>query len=115
MWRICSDQRDDWLAERIELIEEFVTFTSAQAPAWKELTQAVDAASAKVDAACEPFEAADRPATAPARLEQAELMLATGLDVVQGLRPAVDGFYATLEPEQKAALDRMASRRDRDD
>ena len=108
---LCSDRRDGWLAERIGVIEAFVSFTPTQAPAWQNLKGAIDEASVKVGVACADFEDAGRPVTAPEHLERAEVLLATGFDVVQGLRPAVDGLYATLEPEQRAALDRLARRR----
>jgi hypothetical protein len=106
---VCSDARDEMLKDRLAFVESFGEFTPEQEPAWQQLTAAIRAGSAKVGKACTEFESLNTPATAPARLARVELMLSTGLDIVQGVRPAFEQFYAVLDDDQKAALDRLAS------
>jgi hypothetical protein len=106
---VCSDARYEMLEDRLAFAESFVDFTPEQEPAWQQLTAAIRAGSAKVGEACTEFESLDTPATAPARLARVELMLSTGLDIVEGVRPAFEQFYAVLDDDQKAALDRLAT------
>jgi hypothetical protein len=108
---LCSDARDEILEDRLALVESFVDFTDAQKPAWQQLTAAIRAGSAKVGKACAELEATDT--TAPAHLARVELMLRTGLDIVEGVRPAFEQFYAVLDDDQKAALDKLVSRHHR--
>jgi hypothetical protein len=110
---VCSDARDEMLEDRLAFAESFVDFTDEQQLAWQQLTAAIRAGSAKVGEACVELEALDTPANAPARLERVELMLSTGLDIVQEVRPAFEQFYAVLDDDQKAALDKLASRHHR--
>jgi hypothetical protein len=42
-----------------------------------------------------------------------ELIFSTGLDIVQEVRPAFEQFYAVLDDDQRAALDKLASRHHR--
>ena len=98
---------------RLAFVESFVDFTAEQEPAWQQLTAAIRAGGAKVGEACAKLEALDTSATAPARLARIELLLSTGLDIVQEVRPAFDQFYAVLDDDQKAALDKLASRHHR--
>jgi hypothetical protein len=46
-------------------------------------------------------------------LARVELMLSTGLDIIEGVRPAFEQFYAVLDDDQKAALDKLVSRHHR--
>ena len=107
---VCSDARDEMLEDRLAFAESFVDFTDEQERAWQQLTAAIRAGSAKVGEACAELEAIDTSATAPARLARIELMLITGLDIVEGVRPAFEQFYAVLDDDQKAALDKLSSR-----
>ena len=75
-----------------------------------ELTAAVRTGSATVGEACVEFETLQEEANAPARMAQAELVLGTALEIVQEVRPTFDDFYAVLDADQKAALDKMAYR-----
>jgi hypothetical protein len=111
--RACSDARDEMIEDRLAFVESFVDFTDEQQPAWQQLTAAIRAGSAKVGEACVELEALDARANAPARLERVELMLSTGLGIVREVRPAFEQFYAVLDDDQKAALDKVASRHHR--
>jgi hypothetical protein len=108
--RLCSDERDAWIEDKLELVESFVDFDDEQRPAWDALAEAVRAGSGRVGESCAGLDLEALPASAPARLEQMELMLSTGLDVVREVRPAFEQFYAVLDDQQKAALDRLTTR-----
>ncbi len=109
--QVCSDARDEILEERVAFVESFVDFTDEQEPAWQQLVAAIRAGSAKVGATCAELEA---PApTAPAHLARVELILSTGLDIVQQVRPEFEQFYAVLDDNQKTALDKLVSRHHR--
>ena len=109
MGRLCGDQRGAWLEDRIDLVESFVDFTPEQTPAWTALTEAARAGEARIGQTCEELDgASDDPV---GRLARLETMLGAGLDVVRTVRPAFDDFYAVLEPNQRAALDRLIERR----
>jgi hypothetical protein len=104
----CSDARDEMLEDRLAFVESFVDFTDVQEPAWQQLTAAIRDGSAKVGKACAELEATDT--TAPAHLARVELILSTGLGIIQEVRPAFEQFYAVLDEDQKAALDKLVSR-----
>jgi hypothetical protein len=108
---VCSDARDEILEERLTFVESFVDFTDEQEPAWQQLAAAVRAGSAKVGEACTELEAPDP--TAAAHLARVELILSTGLDIVQQVRPAFEQFYAVLDDDQKTVLDKLVSRHHR--
>jgi hypothetical protein len=108
---VCSDARDEILEDRVAFVESFVDFTDEQEPAWQQLAAAIRAGSAKVEEICAELEAPDP--TAPAHLARVELILSTGLDIVQQVRPAFEQFYAVLDDDQKAALDKLVSRHHR--
>jgi hypothetical protein len=108
---LCGDARDEILEDRLAFVESFVDFTDEQEPAWQQLTAAIRAGSAKVGEACTELEPPDP--TADAHLARVELILSTGLDIVQQVRPAFAQFYAVLDDDQKAALDRLVSRHHR--
>ncbi len=113
MRAICSDQRDARIAGAFDTVESFAAFNTAQTRAWEALKDSIRKASGDVGAACSDLKATDGPATAPERLARMERMMATGLAVVQGVRPKFDAFYNTLDEKQKAAIDRMTSRHGR--
>lgn len=108
--RLCSERRDDWLDGRIDLVESFVEFTPEQQPAWDALTVALRSGSERLGAACADLAGAERQ-DAGARLARLETMLQAGLDVVHTVRPAFDDFYAKLDDDQRAALDRLLEHR----
>lgn len=109
--RMCNEERrSEWIEDRLGLVESFADFGPEQAEAWTRLTAAVRAGSTKIGAACAEFEAEGPAENAPERLARAEAMMTTGLGIVQELRPAFDDFYAVLDDEQKAALDRVVTK-----
>jgi hypothetical protein len=96
------------LAEwRMDRIENATRPNETQKAALDQLRTASTKAAELIAAAC-PKEA---PATAPARLEQAEKRAQAMLQAVQTVRPAFDAFYAALDAEQKARLDAVGPRR----
>jgi hypothetical protein len=108
MARLCDEERrSDWIDARIERVEGAVELRSEQEEAWAGLTETVRAASARVGEACAEVTAAGRPQNASEHLARTETMLSTGLAIVQEVRPAFDDFYATLDDDQKATIDRM--------
>jgi hypothetical protein len=113
MRHLCGEGRDQRIDGFVELVESFVTFTPEQGEAWQGLVAAVRTSSASIDAACAELAGAGPPRTAADKLGRLETMLAKGLDVVQQVRPAFDTFYATLNDQQKQAIDDLASRRRR--
>jgi LTXXQ motif family protein len=108
---VCSDARDEMLEDRLAFVESFVDFTDEQEPAWQQLSAAIRAGSAKVGEACAEVEALDTSATG--HLARVELIFSTGLGIVQQVRPAFEQFYAVLDDDQKAALDKLVSRHHR--
>lgn len=112
MARACGPMRAERIDAGIGMIESFARFDDTQRPAWDEFKAAIDRAQAKVDQGCKATAAlraggADDP---PARLAMMEAMLSTGLEALREVRPAADKLYATLSPEQKAALQRVMER-----
>jgi len=108
-----ADARQEWLDARLGLVESFAEFNPEQAAAWTAFTDAVRTASGRMDELCEQAHPTERPDSAPERLARAETFLAAGLAVVQEVRPSFERLYATLNDEQKAALDRMTTGRHR--
>jgi hypothetical protein len=94
------------------MVESFARFDATQRPAWDELKAAIGRAQARVDEGCKATAAlrASGATEPPARLAMMEAMLSTGLDALREVRPAADKLYATLSPEQKAALQRFMER-----
>ena len=111
--RLCGERRDARLQDMVAFVESFVDFTPEQAAAWSGLTAALGDGSTRIGAACSELEAAGRPESAPGKLARLEVMLEAGLETVREVRPAFDGFYATLDAEQKQAIDRLAAHRRR--
>lgn len=107
--RLCGERRGEWLDARIDAVESFVTFTPEQAPAWDSLVTAVRSGGERVGEACTALDGEAQDPTG--RLARMEIMLAAGLDVVREVRPAFNDFYAVLDDDQKAALDRLMERR----
>ena len=113
MAMICTDRRDRHIADGLAFVEGFVNFTPEQTAAWSELTQAIQAGSATIGEKCEEMEKTDVPLSAPDRLARVEALAATGLAILQRIRPAFDRFYATLSDKQRQALDGLISHRGR--
>jgi hypothetical protein len=109
--RLCSPSRGEKLENAIGFAEAFFSFNAEQKTAWDGLTAALRDSSATIGEKCEALKSGERPKSATARLERVETMLTAGLDVVKKVRPAFDGFYATLNDDQKAALDKLIEHR----
>ncbi len=109
--RLCSERREERLADMVGFVESFVDFTEEQEDAWNSLTVALDQGSDRIGAACGELKAEGRAETAPDKMARLETMLEAGLDALRDVRPAFDSFYGTLDAEQKAAIDRLAMHR----
>jgi hypothetical protein len=110
MAALCSDRRDQKLEHGLAFVEGFVNFTPEQTTAWNELGAALREGSATIGETCAELETAGKPQTAPEKLARFEAMGATGLAVLQRVRPVFDRFYATLSEKQQKALDDLMSR-----
>ncbi len=99
---LCDPRMAGFAAYRIDQVERTVKPTEAQRKLLDDLKTASTKAAETMTAACPTA----TPATVPARLEfmekRAEAMLAS----VKTVRPAFDAFYASLDDQQKAKLDR---------
>ncbi len=109
---LCGERRDQRIEDALGFIESFVTFTPEQTAAWTDLTVAVQAGSASIGQACAEIDLANAPQNAPEKLARLETLMATGLNVVQQVRPPFAAFYGVLSQEQQKVLDRFASRGD---
>lgn len=111
--RLCSDARGAHVEAAIAFTEAFMAFTPEQRAAWDRLTGAVRAGSEKVGETCAETEALRAERTMPAKLALAETAASTAAAVLGDVRPAFDGWYATLNDEQREALDGLMKRRGR--
>ncbi len=110
--RLCSDARGEHIEAAIAFAETFMAFTPEQRVAWDRLIGAVRAGSDKVGETCAETEALRAERTLPAKLALAEAATRTAAAVLGDVRPAFDGWYATLNDEQRQALDGLLKRRD---
>ena len=110
---ICSDRRAEKLEDAIGFAEAFFSFNAEQKTAWDGLAGALRSGSDTIGKHCETIKANTGETSATGKLAQVETMLTAGLEVVQKVRPAFDGFYATLDKDQQAALDKLIQRRGR--
>ncbi len=108
--RICGERRAERIESLVAFVENFVDFTPDQTQAWNNVTEAVRAGSASIDQTCSDLEKEGRPETAPEKLALVETIMATGLDVVQRIRPAFDSFYQTLTEKQRKAIDDLTAK-----
>ena len=110
MARFCEADRAGKLDDMLAFADSFLKLDDAQRQAWDGLAASLRGANGRIDTAC--AEVGDTAGmSAPAKLARVETMLGTGLDIVREVRPSFDAFYATLDAEQKAALDRLLERR----
>ena len=112
--KLCSDARGEHIEAAITFAETFMAFTPEQRTAWDRLTVAVRAGSEKVGATCAETEALRAEKTLPSRLALAEAATKTAAAILSDVRPAFDGWYATLSDEQRQALDELMKRRGRE-
>lgn len=111
--KLCSDARGEHIEAAITFAETFMAFTPEQRTAWDRLTGAVRAGSEKVGETCAETEALRAEKTLPAKLAIAEAATKTAAAVLSDVRPAFDGWYATLNDEQRQALDGLMKHRGR--
>ncbi|MDJ0948973.1 MAG: Spy/CpxP family protein refolding chaperone [Alphaproteobacteria bacterium] len=109
--RFCGPERGVWITRAMDKAREEIKPTEAQLPAWNSLNEAVQAGDRQVAERCEEIKAAGRPTSPPERLARAEVMMATGLSVIETVRPAFEDFYAVLSDDQKAAADELTHHR----
>ena len=107
---ICSERRAEKLDDAIGFIEAFFSFNDTQKTEWDKLAAALRQGSDTIGRHCETIEAKNKDASAPDKLARVETMLTAGLEIVQNVRPAFDGFYASLDEKQQAALDKLVQR-----
>ena len=99
----CSEAKPGLANLPIEKIADVVKPTDAQQDAFKQLQDATGKAVSLLQAACPE----DVPITPPGRLAAMEKRLQAMVDAAKTVKPALDGFYASLSNEQKARFDRI--------
>jgi hypothetical protein len=99
----CKEQKPGLSNMPIEKIEDVVKPTDAQETELNALQAATDKAVSIMQAACPD----DTPITPPGRLEAMEKRLQAMIDAANTVKPALDGFYASLTSEQKARFNRI--------
>ncbi len=99
----CSEAKPGLATLPIEKIEDVVKPTDAQLAEFKKLQDATDKAVATLQAACPD----ETPLTPPGRLQAIETRLQAMIDAATTVKPALEGFYASLSSEQKARFDRI--------
>lgn len=102
---LCDDARTERLDAGIRFVEAFFSFNDEQKPAWEALEAALREGSETIGQHCAAMRG--KPSDTPGRFERLETLLTAGLDVVRKVRPAFARFYATLNDDQKAAVDRI--------
>jgi ABC-type transporter MlaC component len=101
--KACSEAKPGLATLPIERIKDVVKPTTAQQDALKQLQDATNKAVSVLQAACPQ----DTPLTPPGRLEAMEKRLQAMVDAANTVKPALEGFYASLSNEQKARFNRI--------
>jgi hypothetical protein len=109
MGRMCGPSAAGFAEWRISRIEEIIKPTDAQKAKFDEFKAASNKAADIMRAACP----TSIPLTMTGRMEAMEKRTEAMLQSIKTVRPALDAFYATLNDEQKAQLDRGTGRRHR--
>ncbi|MEM7253452.1 MAG: Spy/CpxP family protein refolding chaperone [Pseudomonadota bacterium] len=109
--KLCGGQHQSRIDDVLGVVESFVDMDETQRASWDALVAEVRASSGTVDAACAEVTEAGMPASIPDKLALAETVLGASLDIMQRVRPEFTAFYATLSPEQRESLERLASHR----
>ena len=104
---MCNPRAAGFAEWRIARIEAAVRPTEAQRGALNELRTASAKAAETISAAC----TSDFPTKSTERLEAMEKRVEAMLQAIKTVRPAFDGFYASLDDQQKARLDDIGPRR----
>jgi hypothetical protein len=109
--RFCRGDAAEMADHALVRIEHRVKPTDDQKAAFEEFKTATRAAATKLSEACpkrpEKTEDGKRVKRTPIeRLDQTQAGLETSLEALKSFRPAAEKFYAALNDEQKAKLDR---------
>jgi cytosine/adenosine deaminase-related metal-dependent hydrolase len=107
--RMCSPRAAGFAEWRLDRLERVLKPTDAQRVKFDELKAASTKAAEAMRAACP----TDVPTTMVGRMEASEKRLDAMLQAIKTMRPALEGFYATLTDEQKAQIDSSTGRRGR--
>ena len=99
----CTEAKPGLANLPIEKIGDVVKPTDAQQADFKKLQDATERAVAVLQAACPD----DTPLTPPGRLAAMQTRLQAMIDAAQTVKPALEGFYGSLDSEQKARFDRI--------
>jgi hypothetical protein len=100
----CTEAKPGLANLPIEKIADVVKPTAAQQDTLKQLQDATAKAVSVLQAACPE----DVPITPPGRLAAMETRLQAMVDAANTVKPALEGFYASLTNEQKARFDRIS-------
>lgn len=93
----------------VALARAFLALDDDQRSAFDTLASATHESAVKARTACETVRNADLPRTVPEATARLADLVETVDEIVATMRPAIDGFYATLNEEQKAALDTIVA------
>lgn len=99
----CKQPKPGLATLPIEKIEDVVKPTDAQGADLDKLQDATGKAVGILQAACPD----ETPLTPPGRLDAMETRLKALIDAANTVKPALDGFYASLSNEQKARFNRI--------
>jgi hypothetical protein len=101
--KTCGEAKPGLANLPIEKIADVVKPTEAQQDGLKQLQDATNKAVSALQAACPD----ETPLTPPGRLAAMEKRLQAMVEAAKTVKPALDGFYASLSDEQKARFDRI--------
>ncbi|WP_420560785.1 Spy/CpxP family protein refolding chaperone [Tepidicaulis sp.] len=104
--RFCEGGAERHLGKLEEYVDAFGGFTAPQRAAWDELVGSLRASVLLFNDVCAELETAERESTAPGRLALAEEAIQAAAAAMQKVRPSFEAFYATLDEDQRALLDR---------
>jgi hypothetical protein len=99
--RMCSPASAGFAEWQVDRLEKLIKPTEAQRAKFDEFKQASVKAAEAVRSACP----TSVPVTMVSRMEVMEKRAETMLQAIKIVRPALEGFYATLTDEQKARVD----------
>ena len=99
----CGDPKPGLANLPIERIEDAVKPTEVQEGKLKKLEAATNDAVGILQAACPD----DVPMTPPGRLEAMEKRLTAMVEAANTVKPSLDGFYNSLDDEQKARFNKL--------
>ena len=99
----CGEAKPGLTNLPIEQIEDVIAPNETQQAELDRLGEATVKAVGILQGACP----AETPLTPPGRLQAIETRLQAMIDAARTVKPALDGFYASLNAEQKARFNRL--------